>query len=107
MSRRGLAHPVGYFGTCHAGRIDIDRMREFLGGNEPGLIEFGLHPGSAPAADLADSVADGWTDPLAGHRPQELALLASDGLANLLASRPIRLARLSELAATRIVSAAA
>lgn len=107
MSRRGLAHPVGYFGTCHAGRIDIRLLRSFLDRSEPGLTEIGLHPGCIPAPPSLDQTGDGWSDPLAQQRPNELLMLTSSELVDFLASRQIRLARLSELSATRVLSAAA
>jgi predicted glycoside hydrolase/deacetylase ChbG (UPF0249 family) len=107
MSRQGLAHPTEYFGTCHAGRIDLDLVREFLSGSNSGLAEIGLHPACAPAASTSEHGNEGWSDPLALQRPKELSLLASNDLVELLASRQCRLGRLSELAAPYRLAAAA
>jgi predicted glycoside hydrolase/deacetylase ChbG (UPF0249 family) len=107
MSRQGLAHPTDYFGTCHAGRIDLDLIREFLSGSNRGLAEIGLHPACVPVAPALEQAGDGWNDPLAQQRPNELRLLTSSDLVDFLASRQIRLVRLSELSAARTLAAAA
>jgi len=107
MSRQGLAHASEYFGTCHAGRIDLGLVGKFLTGSNPGLTEIGLHPGCVPVAPSLKQSSDGWNDPLAQQRPHELCLLTSSELVDFLASRQIRLARLNELSATRILAAAA
>jgi predicted glycoside hydrolase/deacetylase ChbG (UPF0249 family) len=107
MTRRRLAHPSAYFGTCHAGRIDLDLLRDFLDAAGTGLTEIGMHPGCAPAETVAGRSQEGWYDPLARQRPGELALLTSDDLVQVLESRHIRLARLSELSFSRRLAAAA
>lgn len=126
MRRHGVAHPAGYFGTSHAGRIDLGLMQRFVASANPGLTEIGLHPGcfgpscivpdcvergsamtDDPASATADSSDDGWYDPLAEQRSRELWLLTSPGLVELLEAEHIRLGRLSELAAHNAVTAAA
>jgi predicted glycoside hydrolase/deacetylase ChbG (UPF0249 family) len=112
MTRRGVAHPAGYFGTSHAGRIDLDLMQRFISSAGRGLTEIGMHPGLAASngttSDMhIDSVEDGWQDPLADRRPGELELLTSPDLIALLQQQDIRLGRLSELALPALSSAAA
>jgi len=107
MTRRGLAHPARYFGTCHAGRIDLDLLGDFLDAAGTGLTEIGMHPGCAASGTVAARSHDGWYDPLALQRHGELSLLTSDDLVQLLESRQIRLGRLSELSASRRLAVAA
>jgi predicted glycoside hydrolase/deacetylase ChbG (UPF0249 family) len=117
MDALGIAHPDVYFGTAHAGRIDVRLLRVFLEdcpncrpsengtvpfgpgttgrSGTPSCTEIGLHPGFAPPAG---SSADGWRDPLARSRPQELQLLLSTELADAIQSQRLRLGRLSALA---------
>ncbi len=54
MTRHGVAHPAAYFGTSHAGRIDLDLMKRFVMTAGPGLTEIGMHPG-CPVSDPAVS----------------------------------------------------
>lgn len=98
MRRRGAAHPAAYFGTSHAGRIDLERMLIFASALGAGLSEIGMHPGLAPATGPCEPAPDGWHDPLAELRTRELSLLTSPELELLLEMRHIRLGRLSELA---------
>jgi predicted glycoside hydrolase/deacetylase ChbG (UPF0249 family) len=105
VTRRGIAHPAAYFGTAHAGRIDLDLMQTFLAGAGEGCTEIGIHPG-LPQLPPAYHDADGWHDPLADARGEELALLCSAELASLLEARQIRLGRLSELRPRQIRAAA-
>ncbi len=90
-----VACPGVYFGTAHAGRIDLASMAGYLGSAPAeGSVEIGMHPGQ-PSHD--EPAEDCWRDPLADRRPGELALLTSTELVELLASRGITLGRLSAL----------
>jgi predicted glycoside hydrolase/deacetylase ChbG (UPF0249 family) len=92
----GIRHPAVFFGTAHAGRINLDLMGQFLdaaGGNS--LVEVALHP-AEPSEDLTpEEQAAGWQDPLAASRPNELRLLVSAELAGYLESAGWRLGRLA------------
>lgn len=106
VRKSSVRHPDRYFGTAHAGRIDVALIGDFLGAGSHGVTEIGIHPGTLPtAAELAATTPD-WHDPLASDRPQELACLTSTGLVDLLASRHIELTRLAP-AATAIMQDAA
>lgn len=107
IGRRGIAHPAAYFGTSHAGRIDLARMLLFIHAAKAGITEIGMHPGSAVTTETASASHDCWHDPLAGLRPNELALLISPELALLLETHDIRLGRLSDLASRASLPAAA
>ena len=107
IGRRVIAHPAGYFGTSHAGRIDLAQMLIFVRSAKAGLTEIGMHPGCPAAAGQTAGKEDAWHDPLAALRPNELALLKSDELALLLEMHQIRLARLSELAVRQSLPVAA
>lgn len=103
MTRQGVGHPAAYFGTSHAGRIDLDLVRKFVAATGPGLTEIGMHPGCPvslePASEAHDDAAgDGWHDPLASLRAGELSLLTSPELVQILETQHIRLGRLSDLA---------
>lgn len=117
MARHGAAYPAAYFGTSHAGRIDLDLMRRFVATAGQGLTEIGMHPG-CPALDdpgssasgsetVGDSAGDGWHDPLAERRAGELSLLTSPDLVQLLESQRVRLGRLSDLTPREFAFAAA
>ena len=89
-------YPEAYFGAAHAGRIDFQRVHGWLSGPIPyRSIEICLHPGAAP--NRLDQAADGWNDPLAALRPNELQLLISPELPDFLFERRIQLGRLSLL----------
>jgi predicted glycoside hydrolase/deacetylase ChbG (UPF0249 family) len=107
MQRLRLAHPAAYFGTSHAGRIDLDLMRIFIAAAGPGVTEIGMHPGSGSPKATTVERDDGWFDPLATARVRELALLTSPELVRLLEEQHVQLARLSEIASRRVTRAAA
>jgi len=107
MRRHGVAHPACFFGTSHAGRIDLDLMRVYLGAAGEGITEIGMHPGAFGRAIEVSRDADGWHDPLAELRGGELSLLTSPELVQLLETQNVRLARLSDLAACGNTRAAA
>jgi predicted glycoside hydrolase/deacetylase ChbG (UPF0249 family) len=98
MRRAKRPHPDAFFGTAHAGRVDLPRLRSFLsGGVAARVVEVGLHPG-APPSDMTVVEADsGWRDPLAALRPNELELLTSGALVAELEQHGWRLGRLAEL----------
>ncbi len=106
MRRSGVPHPVAYFGTAHAGRIDLGVLRTFISAAGPGITEIGMHPGIFDR-DAAGEAGYGWNDPLATVRAAELSLLTSPELAQVLETEQLRLARLSELAPTCATRAAA
>ena len=69
------ASPQLFFGTAHAGRLTLRTVDLFLsraGSNR--TVEIGMHPGlpEEAAFDL-DEICNGWHDPLAARRPDELA----------------------------------
>jgi predicted glycoside hydrolase/deacetylase ChbG (UPF0249 family) len=98
--------PNAFFGTSHAGRVDLRVMRQFLAsGRRSELIEIGLHPATATTPGEAPTTA-AWDDPLAHHRPHELALLTSPELVDLLHSRGLSLGRLAGFATTVATKAA-
>ena len=121
---RGIAHPDAFYGTAHAGGVDLPLLRLFLPaadmcpagsipvclkwgissgrqeclphrGEKCRLIEIALHPGEAAAAVSPEQEADGWRDPLATQRPGELQMLVLPELAALLDSSGWRLGRLN------------
>jgi chitin disaccharide deacetylase len=101
MEQLEVQYPAEFHGTAHAGKIDMPLIRLFLGdSNAPaGPVEIGLHPALNTDTDEADDSADGWSDPLANDRPNELRLLTSGELAEFLEAHHYRLGRLSRLAA--------
>jgi chitin disaccharide deacetylase len=97
MARLPVGHPKVFFGTAHAGRIDLPLMRRFLENHTAGqTMEIGLHPGMAEEENMVQK-EDAWFDPLAKCRPQELQLLTSSELADYLQQRHFLLGRLSLL----------
>lgn len=101
MQQAGIAFADRYFGTCHAGQIDLQTVERFLQstGSSPN-IEIGLHPGIE--TNLCSVLpSDPWFDPLRDVRPNELKMLCSDRLCKLLQGSSWRLGRLSELARVR------
>lgn len=93
MDSLGVGHPDAYFGTAHAGVVDVALFRHFLAGaSRSQHIEVGLHPGE-PSVASAEEEADGWRDPLAPVRPKELDMLVTEPLATLLESSGWRLGR--------------
>lgn len=99
MRRYSVPHPDEFFGTAHAGRIDLGLIQQFLAGAVgTHLTEIGLHPGLNPEPGPASAAPDGWNDPLARLRPGELDLLTSPELADLFANSSVRLGRLGNLA---------
>ena len=100
--------PDAFFGTSHAGRVDLHLVRQFLRcGEGRRLIEIGLHPAKDAADDDAMAVADArWDDPLSANRPKELQMLTSPLLVELLASHQVSLGRLAASATTAASRAA-
>lgn len=97
LRHTGITHPSAYFGTAHAGRINIAAVKSFLRGDEQGFIEIGVHPGQKVVDTDAHACRDGWEDLLAEKRFDELEMLTSPELVEFLESRNVRLARLSSL----------
>jgi predicted glycoside hydrolase/deacetylase ChbG (UPF0249 family) len=99
MQRARQPHPDTFFGTSHAGRVDLPLLKTFLTGDFTGrIVEVGMHPGAAANALAPTDIESGWRDPLADARPNELVLLTSDALARDLEVRHWRLGRLAWLA---------
>jgi predicted glycoside hydrolase/deacetylase ChbG (UPF0249 family) len=93
----GISHPALFFGTAHAGRIDLGLLGQFLtaaGTNR--LVEVALHPGEASEGTTPEERSAGWHDPLAACRPNELRLLTSAELVAYLESAGWRLGRLEK-----------
>lgn len=98
--------PGAFFGTSHAGRVDLRLVRQFLDiANGSRVIEIGLHPALGLSALDVDA-EDGWSDPLVAHRPKELEMLTGPELVDLLESRGLTLGRLNATK-TSVVSHAA
>ena len=106
IDRCATPHPRDYFGTAHAGTVDLGAMESYLALIRGGTTEIGIHPGMADE-HAASPRADGWSDPLSTLRPRELELLCSSELANVLARRKLSLARLSDLTAAAAIRRAA
>ena len=100
MEQLEISHPGRFHGTAHAGKINMPLIRLFLDDCQPtSPVEIVLHPATEAAADQIDNIDDGWTDPLASLRPNELRLLTSSELADYLETHHYRLGRLAHLAA--------
>ncbi len=96
--RASYAAPRAYFGTAHAGKIDIRILDLFLKhAGQGGMIEIGVHPGCDEVRIRPHELCEGWHDPLASQRSSELALLESPLLAERLRSRGVKLGRLTDL----------
>jgi chitin disaccharide deacetylase len=95
MDALGIAHPDAFFGTAHAGGIDLRLLRRFLAsGQNYRSVEIALHPGEAASETASEDRAHGWRDPLATVRHNELRMLVSDELPRCLESAGRRLGRL-------------
>jgi chitin disaccharide deacetylase len=104
--RWNVQFAAAFFGTSHAGRIDLQLVGQFLASQlDCRLIEIGLHPAIGLSAAQAEP-EDGWADPLAAHRPKELDMLTSPRLVELLQSRGVTLGRLVETKAAIATRAA-
>jgi len=96
IDARRIAHPDVFFGTAHAGGIDLRLLQRFLASSPSRqLVEVGLHPGEAASETPPKDRADGWRDPLATMRPHELQMLVSEELPRCLESTGWRLGRLA------------
>jgi chitin disaccharide deacetylase len=125
IDARAIAHPEAFYGTAHAGGVDLRLLRLFLAGGRNvsggadipvcpkcrvlsgrqeclphsggtcGLVEIALHPGEAAAEASPAQEANGWHDPLAALRPGELQMLVSAELAAGLESAGWLLGRLA------------
>ena len=103
MQQIDVRFPGRFHGTAHAGKIDMPLIRLFLDEPQsPSPVEIGLHPAGEnynSATDRTSDDEDGWADPLASTRPNELKLLTSPELPAYLESHNYRLGRLADLAA--------
>ncbi len=100
--------PAAFFGTSHAGRITLAKLRQFLAlAPTQGITEIGMHPGLPAGRDACSARDVRWADPLAGLRPAELNLLTSPELIELFECCHVTLARLRELPAERRLAVSA
>jgi chitin disaccharide deacetylase len=100
MEQIDVCYPDRFHGTAHAGQIDMRLIRLFLDQRQPsGPVEIGLHPASETTLEQTIDDEDGWADPLAASRPNELRLITSPELADYLESHHYCLGRLAQLAA--------
>jgi predicted glycoside hydrolase/deacetylase ChbG (UPF0249 family) len=91
-----------FFGTAHAGRIDLPMMQLFLNtARHAAIIEIGLHPAQAIKTVTPRAIDDSWADPLAAQRPHESEMLQSEELIDLLASQHLTLGRLRHVRDSR------
>lgn len=92
------AAPQCFFGTAHAGRLNLRTIDLFLSrAGSDRTVEIGMHPGLSDERVRPNEISDGWHDPLSARRPEELALLESPRLAERLKSRRVTLGRLADL----------
>lgn len=96
MDAMKMSHPDVFFGTAHAGSIDLALLQQFLAAARGiSRVEVALHPGTASVGPCVTDQTDGWHDPLANARPHELAMLTSPELPAMLKTAGWRLGRLS------------
>lgn len=97
MQIAGIPFANTYFGTCHAGRIDLPTLQTYLRhAGKSTTIEIGLHPGRSPV-DSQSYSEDPWFDPLREWRPRELEMLCSEQLGRLLQKIGWQPGRLSQM----------
>jgi predicted glycoside hydrolase/deacetylase ChbG (UPF0249 family) len=98
IDSNNIAHPDAFFGTMHAGRVNLRLLRRFLPAvRKRRLVEIGLHPGEAASETTSEDRANGWRDPLATTRHRELQMLVSEELPRYLESAGWRLGRLLDV----------
>jgi chitin disaccharide deacetylase len=98
VDAREIAHPDAFYGTAHAGGIDLKLLRLFLtSSRRRRFVEIGFHPGQTAEGTSSEDRASGWFDPLALARPVELQMLVSEELPRFLESSERRLGRLQLL----------
>ncbi len=97
LDSRGIHHPDAFFGTAHAGEIDLSLLTRFLASvGQHCTVEVGLHPSETAEAESAEARTNGWSDPLAERRPRELQMLTSSDLVKFLDQTGWRLGRLAK-----------
>lgn len=112
LRRCDLAAPGHFFGTAHAGQIDSAVLQRFLAiarqnVAEAAIVEIGMHPALPACAPTASEVHDGWTDPLARHRPGEWKLLTQPDLPQQILDAGFVPGRLANLGSKTRMTAAA
>ena len=94
IAAAGVTSPDAFFGNVSAGRVNLAQIRCFLRVQRRfRSAEIVLHPGQPPLSDSA--TRDGWCDPWADRRPQELRLVLCDELADLFEQTGVRLGRMA------------
>ena len=94
MLLRNMCRADAFFGTMTAGTTTAATIGAFLAASSDSrLAEIGLHP--ALESTVNRRQADGWHDPLAARRPNELEMLQSAELEDELVKNGCGLARLS------------
>jgi predicted glycoside hydrolase/deacetylase ChbG (UPF0249 family) len=98
VTRSGLNHTDGFFGSAYAGRISMAVLSEHLyASSADSLTEIPLHPGARPDSSEQKRPHDAWLDPLATQRQLERDVLCSPVLIDMLRRHGLRLGRLSVL----------
>jgi hypothetical protein len=94
LAAAGVHWPDAFFGGMSAGRVNLRQVRSFLAAAKRArLVEIVLHPGQSPAP--GPLLPDGWCDAWADRRPEELRLVLSDELADVLDQAGCRLGRMA------------
>ncbi|MFN9721067.1 MAG: carbohydrate deacetylase [Planctomycetota bacterium] len=98
IQNAGIAHPAQFFGTSHAGRIQLPVLQRFLESAVPeASCEIGLHPGRQSEQTASEPIVHCWADPLRELRPFELQLLLDPSTAELIQRSGRQLGRLQFL----------
>ena len=93
VAAAGVVSPDAFLGSLSAGRVTLQQIRSFLAANRRfRRAEIVLHPARATDDGAA---GDGWSDPWAARRAQELQLVLSNELAVCLEQAGVGLGRMT------------